>query len=241
MTARWVYTSLLALSLTQCSHHSSETASQDFQPAPNPVIHRTGYVLAYDGKTRHASWVYEELTANNLEGSIDRAGFDFMEDPLIPASLRAAKKDYKGSGFDRGHLSPAGNARSSSQAMKDTFYLSNISPQHPQLNRKYWVKLEKHVRDLTKVYAKVYVTTGPLFMPEEEKDGKRYVHYQVIGENNVAVPTHYFKVIRGEKEHVVETEAYIIPNRPIEQDPPLKTFAVSLEKVEKAAGLLFKK
>jgi endonuclease G len=103
------------------------------------------------------------------------------------------------------------------------------------------VKLEKHVRDLTKVYAKVYVTTGPLFMPEEEKDGKRYVHYQVIGENNVAVPTHYFKVIRGEKEHVVETEAYIIPNRPIEQDPPLKTFAVSLEKVEKAAGLLFKK
>ncbi len=243
-TATWICATFLAFSLTQCTSpiNSSKTAFEDsFQPSPNPVIHRTGYVLAYDGKTRHASWVYEELTEKNLEGSADRLGYDFMEDPLIPAHLRARKEDYKGSGFDRGHLSPAANARSSHETMKDTFYLSNISPQHPQLNRKYWLKLERHVRDLTKIYSKVYVTTGPLFMPKKGKDGKRYVRYEVIGENNVAVPTHYFKVIRGLKDYSVETEAYIIPNKPIEKDPPLETFAVSVEKVEKAAGLIFEK
>lgn len=231
--------------LTQCTQRQecrevAQSASV-FQPQPNPVIHRAGYVLAYDGKTRHASWVYEELIAENLEGSIDRANFDFMEDPLIPLPLRASKEDYKGSGFDRGHLSPAGNAKSSAEMMKDTFYLSNISPQHPQLNRKYWVKLEKYARDLTKIYPIVYVITGPLFMSKKAEDGKRYVKYQVIGENEVAVPTHYFKVIRGRRNQTIETEAYIIPNQPIEQDPPLKTFAVSLEKVERAAGIIFQK
>lgn len=242
---RFLFSLCLLSTLTQCTprqaHHTVAPSSMAFQPQPNPTIYRTGYILAYDGKTRHASWVYEELTAKNLEGSIDRVQFDFMEDPLIPPSLRASKEDYKGSGFDRGHLSPAGNAKSSAGMMKDTFYLSNITPQHPQLNRKYWLKLEKYVRDLTKIYPIVYVITGPLFMAKTAKDGKRYVKYQVIGENEVAVPTHYFKVIRGQRDQAVETEAYIIPNHPIEQDPPLKNFSVALEKVERAAGFIFQR
>lgn len=240
MKRSWIAISLLSLCLTRCTYEPAAVASKEFQPAPSPVIQRPGYVLAYEGRTRHASWVYEELTAESLKGETERTEFDFMEDPEIPAHLRASKSDYRGSGFDRGHLSPAANARSSHQTMKDTFYLSNISPQHPQLNRKYWVKLERHVREMTKSHAKVYVITGPLFIPEMDKDGKKYVRYQVIGENNVAVPTHYFKVIYGKKESDIVTEAYVIPNRPIENDPPLKKFAVTLDKVEKAAGLTFK-
>ncbi len=240
MTAKWIYTALLALSLTQCTYQPAAVASKDYQPDSSPVIHRTGYVLAYDGKTRNASWVYEELTADSLSGSTERSEYDFMEDPMVPPHLRASKSDYKGSGYDRGHLCPAANARSTPQAMKDTFYLSNISPQHPQLNRKYWLKLERHVREMTKSHSKVYVITGPLFIPEMDKDGKKYVRYQVIGENNVAVPTHYFKVIYGKTDRSIVTEAYVIPNRPIENDPPLKSFAVTLDKVEKAAGLTFK-
>jgi endonuclease G len=238
---RWICVSLLALFLTRCTWQPAAVASKEFEPAPSPMIHRTGYTLAYDGRTRHAGWVYEELTAESLKGEAKRAEFDFVEDPLLPAHLRATKSDYQGSGFDRGHLSPAGNAKSSPEMMKETFYLSNISPQHPQLNRKYWVKLETHVREMTKSHAKVCVITGPLFIPELNDDGKKYVRYQVIGENQVAVPTHYFKVIYGKTDNEVITEAYVIPNRLIENDPPLKTFSVALENVEKAAGLTFKK
>lgn len=243
---KFLVSAFLTFALTQCTWQPQplETVSyqqqSNFQPAPNPLIERSGYVLAYDGRTRHASWVYEELTASSLEGRAERTEFDFMEDPVIPPSMRAMKEDYKGSGFDRGHLRPAANAKSSVQDMKESFYLSNISPQHPQLNRKYWIKLEKHVRELTKTYTTVYVVTGPLFLPEKSSDGKKYVRYQVIGENNVAVPTHYFKVIRGKRGGTFKTEAYIVPNQPIEQNPPLEKFSVSLEKVERAAGIIFK-
>lgn len=212
-----------------------------FKPAAPLVIDHEGYTLAYDGRLRGASWVYEELTQASLKNTTDRSKFDFMEDPKIPSHLRSTKQDFAGSGYDRGHLRPAANGKASDSAMHDTFYLSNISPQHPQLNRHYWLKLEKHVRDLTTSFDTVYVITGPLFLSQKMDDGKRYVQYEVIGENEVAVPTHFFKVIHAKKGKTLQTEAYIIPNKPIKQETPLRSFSATLEKVEKVAGISFKK
>jgi endonuclease G len=211
-----------------------------FQPESNPTIHRLGYVLAYDGRIRGASWIFEKLTASSLANNkLDRSHLDFMEDPAIPRLLRSTNEDFKGSGFDRGHLCPAADIKSSVEGLKETFYLSNISPQNPQLNRKYWLKLEKYARELTKSYDTVYVTTGPLFLPKKGRNGKRYVHYEVIGSNDVAVPTHYFKVLQAKKKKTIHTQAFIIPNEPIPEDYPLENFAVTLQKVEKAAGIIF--
>ncbi len=224
------------LLLSQCNH----PVSDNHLPAPDPVIQRSGYILSYDGKTRNANWVYQELTPASLEGEASRDRCDFMQDPLIPASLRTTQEDYRGSGFDKGHLCPAADAKSSPQAMKETFYLSNVSPQHPLLNRKTWLKLEKYVRALAKSSDVVYVITGPLFLPHTKKDGKRYVKYQVIGKNDVAVPTHFFKVLQAKKGGNFQREAYIIPNQPQPQDYPLSHFAVTLDRVEQAAGIVFK-
>jgi endonuclease G len=209
-------------------------------PDSHPVIERIGFTLGYDGKIKSAGWVYEELTAASVQGDADRSHFTFMEDPLIPEPLRSTLNDYKNSGYDRGHLCPAANTRFSEEAMRETFYLSNISPQHPLLNRKYWVKLEKYIREKAKIYDRVLVVTGPLFLPTVEQDGKRYVKYQVIGDNDVAVPTHYFKVIRCLKAAQATTEAFIIPNAPVPLDAPLQNFAVTLDKVERVAGISFK-
>jgi endonuclease G, mitochondrial len=225
---------LVLLTLSQCN--SVSTAKTSHLPASDPVIHRRGYTLSYDGKTRNANWVYEELTSATLQGEASRAQCDFMQDPLIPSALRSTPEDYQGSGFDRGHLCPAADARSSKEALQETFYLSNISPQHPLLNRKYWLKLEKYVREVVKASDIVYVITGPLFLPTQKKDGKRYVRYEVIGKNDVAVPTHFFKVLQAKKGGRLATEAYIVPNQPIANDTPLEQFAVTLDKVERAAG-----
>lgn len=54
-----------------------------------------------------------------------------------------------------------------------------------------------------------------------------YVKYQVIGKNNVAVPTHFFKVVVMENEdNDFEMEAYVMPNRIIEEGTPLYVFQV---------------
>jgi endonuclease G len=221
---------------------SDQYASQNIvkgAPISSFHINRSGYSLAYDARNRNLIWVYEHLTANSLSGSTDRSHFDFKEDTSIPLHLRASPLDYRSQGFDCGHLAPAANHRSSSQAMADTFFMTNMCPQCPQLNRGYWCKLEKYVRDLTKSYKDVYVVTGPLYMPYTDVDGKRYIKYQVIGKNDVAVPSHFFKIITLEDQvgHI-ETQAYILPNENIPSSTTLDTFRTSVEKIEKVADLI---
>lgn len=149
--------------------------------------------------------------------------------------------DYKGSGFDRGHLAAAGNHKSHQLHCEQTFYLTNMAPQvGAGFNRDSWNRLEKHVRRLTKQYSNVYVCTGPLYLPKKDVDGKNYVKYQVIGTNHVAVPTHFFKVVVGETiDSKYDLEAYVMPNQKIDDETPLKLFQVPPESIERAAGLLF--
>lgn len=216
---------------TAAKNSTTPTVISDFR------IERGAYDLAYDGQHRQARWVYEYLTSDSVDGAADRGKCVFKEDPLIPVALQATNADYTGSGFDRGHLCPAGDARVSDKAMKETFFLSNISPQHPQFNRGYWLKLERHVRELAKKHGSIHVFTGGLYLPHQEADGRRYVKYQVIGANDVAVPTHYFKVVLSEDG--IPVEAYIMPNEAIATNIPLEKFTTTIEKIERAAGIVF--
>lgn len=90
---------------------------------------RESYVLCYDPRTRGALWVVEQLRPERLRGDGDRRACDFREDDSVHAYHRATNADYRGSGFDRGHLAAAANHRWSQKAMDDTFYLSNVAPQ----------------------------------------------------------------------------------------------------------------
>nr|XP_009683356.1 PREDICTED: endonuclease G, mitochondrial [Struthio camelus australis] len=139
-----------------------------------------------------------------------------------------------------GHLAAAANHKWSQKAMRDTFYLSNVAPQVPHLNQNAWNNLEKYCRSLARKNKNVYVCTGPLFLPRMEADGKMYVKYQVIGKNNVAVPTHFFKVLILEKESgEIELRSYVMPNSPVDENIPLERFLVPIESIERASGLLF--
>lgn len=216
-------------------------ADQSTYPKSSIQIKHSCYALDYDCRTKNAYWVYERITSESLNGNVDRKN-SFKEDPAIPELFRSSLNDYKGSGFDRGHLAPAANHKESQEAMADTFFLSNMSPQVPEFNRGYWSKLEKHVRDLTKNYSIVEVFTGPLYLPEVDENGLRWVKYQVIGKNDVAVPTHFFKVLvlensTGRKD----CRAFILPNMQINSKTPLNDFEVTVQKVEKLAGLIFPK
>ncbi|KAG7489289.1 endonuclease G, mitochondrial [Solea senegalensis] len=210
-------------------------------PSLANVKTRESYVISYDPRTRTASWVIEKLNPASLSGPSDRNCCEFKEDDSVHVFHRSTNQDYKGSGFDRGHLAAAANHKWSQKAMEDTFYLSNIAPQRPHLNQVTWNNLEKLCRSLTKRYLNVYVCTGPLYLPRQEADGKLYVRYQVIGQNHVSVPTHFFKVLILEQMdgRGVELRSYVLPNETIDEKVPLERFLVPIETIERASGLLF--
>lgn len=158
--------------------------------------------------------------------------------------FRAKLKDYFRSGYDRGHQVPAADAKWSQEAMDDTFLLSNMCPQVGDgFNRDYWAHFEDFCRRLTKHYPSVRIVTGPLYLPKREPDGKWRVSYEVIGQPpNVAVPTHFYKVIfaeDGQHGGKVALGAFVLPNAVIANNKPLQDFEVPVEIVERASGLEF--
>ncbi|EJT72572.1 mitochondrial nuclease [Gaeumannomyces tritici R3-111a-1] len=217
---------------------------------PGPVADlaaRQALVSSYDRRLRNPHWVAEHMTAASLaQRSGDRKNSAFVEDPAVPEQFRARLKDYFRSGFDRGHQVPAADCKWSQAAMDETFYLSNMCPQVGEgFNRDYWSHLEDFCRRLTARYPSVRVVTGPLYLPKrDEADGKWYVKYEMIGSPpNVAVPTHFYKVIFAEDGKGpggnVALGAFVLPNAPIPNDKPLVDFEVPLEAVERVSGLEF--
>jgi len=212
-------------------------------PGLDHIRSHSDYILSYDRRNRVAHWVFEHLTAESTRRAenVDRQKSAFEEDKSLHPYFRSTNSDYKYSGFDRGHMAAAGNHMADQRFMDDTFYLSNMAPQVGKgFNRDKWEHLERYVRKLVKVYRNVYCCTGPLYLPRMEADGKNYVKYQVIGQNNVAVPTHFFKIVVMENEtRDLELDAFVLPNEEIPDATPLDNFRVPPESVERAAGLLF--
>ncbi|KAH8805577.1 hypothetical protein F5884DRAFT_799875 [Xylogone sp. PMI_703] len=216
---------------------------------PGPVSDlatRPALVSSFDRRLRNPLWVAEHITPESLALSGgDRKGSAFLEDPAIPEKFRGKLKDYFRSGYDRGHQVPAADAKWSQEAMNDTFYLSNMCPQVGEgFNRDYWAHFEDFCRRLTTRYPSVRIVTGPLYLPRRDTtDGKWRVSYEVIGNPpNIAVPTHFYKVIFAEDGTVsgpVAIGAFVLPNAPIPNSKPITDFEVPVEAVERASGLEF--
>ena len=201
----------------------------------NPTLDYGNFTLTYDSKNRVPLWTHEHLTSKSIERKASRNQLYFSQDAQIYPLHRSSLKDYQKSGFDRGHMAPAANHQSSIEALKNTFYLTNICPQNASLNRGLWASLERSVRGYVTEEKEVDVITGPLFLPSQDGN-KRYIYYQLIGENDVAVPTHFFKLIVKDRE----TLAYIIPNQNISDKTPIENYRTSVEVLEKVSGLQFK-
>lgn len=109
---------------------SKSTAAMKYGfPSLANIKTRESYVTSYDPRNRTASWVIEQMSPETLYGQSDRKFCEFKEDESVHVYHRATNADYKGTGFDRGHLAAAANHKWSQKAMDDTFYLSNVAPQ----------------------------------------------------------------------------------------------------------------
>ncbi len=219
--------------ITPASEESGITADGEIQnlelPAPIPgeqIITHTGYTLSYNEEYELPSYVAYSLTRAEVLGGEERSD-SFKADPDVRTGS-ASLDDYKGSGYDRGHMAPAADFKWSEDAMSDTFYLSNMCPQEPSFNRGIWADLEAVVRTMAYENEKVYVVTGPVLT-----DGP----YETIGENEVAVPKQFYKVVLDYTDPDIKAIGFVLPNE--NSDKSLQSFAMTVDDVEEITGIDF--
>jgi endonuclease G len=182
------------------------------------------FCVGYSEEHEQAAWVAYFLTRPEISGSVERTD-DFRSDEAVLTGT-ATLSDYRGSGMDRGHLKPAADAKLDQEAMSETFYFCNMSPQYPNFNRNEWRFLEQQVRYWVKERDSLYVVTGPVF---ENSRGE-------IGTNEVTIPGYYYKIIYDVSEK--DLIAFLMPHWE-ENIIPYEARVRSVDLIEKMTGLDF--
>ena len=191
------------------------------------VIKHEGYTVSYNSDYCIANWVAYELTATEAKSKKTGRSNKFVSDPLVKGAT-AVNEDYTRTGYDRGHMAPAGDMKWSAKAMRESFYLSNICPQKPKLNRGIWKELEEQCRLWAMDNGSLLVVTGPVIT-----DGMKR-----LGKNRVAIPKSFYKVLCYHAGNGYKSIAFLFENRDY-KDGLLKSMAIPVDSVEKVTGIDF--
>jgi len=200
------------------------------------VLVKEHFVILHDNERRQPTWVAYHLTSADLEGQQPRTG-NFRADPALPVGQRAEPEDYSHTGYDRGHMAPAADFKRSYNAMSETFLLSNIAPQRPNLNQGTLERLESQVRSLAQTHGSVWVVTGALYLDSAEAPAEPR---NFIGPNRFPVPTHFYKVLLCEHpDGRHEMFAFVMSNALDVRRGQPSEYVATVDRVERLSGLDF--
>jgi endonuclease G len=204
-----------------------ENTNEYFLPTSttNQIVHHQNYSLSYSEEHEQAEWVAYELKESQLS-SVNHKRPYFEIDKAVKTGA-ANWRNYKKSGYDRGHLCPAGDRRFSKEAHDETFLTSNISPQNHAFNAGVWNRLEQKVRYWAKKNKGVFVITGGVL-----KNG-----LNSIGDENVSVPEQFYKVLLDNTKGEIKILAFLLPHE--DSKLPLYKFVVSVDTIESLTGIDF--
>ena len=220
-----VFTSLFVFAQKPVNLENVEIPGKIKGRTERVIVHK-GYTVSYNADWKIPNWVAYELTDVEVAGEEPRAK-KFVPDPMVPKYESATTDDYKNSGWDRGHMAPAADMKWHPQAMKESFYLSNVCPQNRNLNAGVWKDLEEQVRDLAAQKGSIYVVCGPIVSDD----------YQTIGVNKVVIPSAFFKVLLQEENGQIHTSGFIYEN--VAGRRPMSTYAMTVDEVEEITGIDF--
>lgn len=186
-------------------------------------------------------WVAYYLTPSCFDGDVKSKDFKFRKyDKEIPPGKRSTDDDYKYSDRNRGHMAPAADFKSSKEAMKSTFILSNASPQYPDFNNGIWKRLEEQIRDMVSEKGQAWIIVGNLFLDIDSLIIQPQSWIGHTDELNVPVPTHLFKTILTEDENEeVYMYAFLIPNERQRINDPTEDYRISINHLEEITGYDF--
>jgi endonuclease G len=205
---------------------SIASSAQELLPTSTSgqIVKHTYYTLSYCEKDEQPEWVYYELTSEMVRGRQPRSD-DYRPDFQI-STISAQLEDYRGSGFDRGHLCPAGDMKLNPTSMSESFYLSNMSPQDKDFNAGIWNTLEDRVRKWALTFERIYVVTGGVLTSNKGK----------IGSNGVSIPKYFYKVIYDPR-WPGKMIAFLVPNENSEK--ALQNYIVTVDSLENLTGIDF--
>ena len=188
------------------------------------VKYGDAFQVHFNGERGIANCAAYELVINELNGTAEREN-EFLQDAGVKGCPNP--QDYAGSGWDRGHLVPAGDLKWNGETMRQSFLMTNICPMAKALNEGGWAKLEEKVREWTRRDSALLVFTGPVV---SETDS-------TLANGRITVPSAYYKVIMAPCVHPRRAIAFIYPNG--YSGGRLQQYAVSIDEVERRTGLDF--
>ncbi|MFN4146272.1 MAG: DNA/RNA non-specific endonuclease [Runella sp.] len=191
------------------------------------IVRHRRFTLRYREQYEQADWVAYILSGEEAAAYLPRENNKFMPDPLVKTGS-ALPSDYTRSGYDRGHLAPAGDFNLSPSDKQDTFFMSNISPQTPDFNRGIWNELEKRFRQWAQRDGELYVVTGPVLKPNLPTIGRA---------NQVAVPEMYYKIALCLTDKNPRMIGFLMKNEFSNEN--LRNFVVSVDEIERLTGIDF--
>lgn len=184
-----------------------------------------GMNISFNQRLHIPNWAAWELTRNETSGEVPRWN-KFMADESVAGS--ADPYDYNYTGYDRGHMAPAGDMKWDSTAMKQTFYMTNICPQAKSLNTGAWKRLEEKCRVWADADSAIIVICGPV--PTDSLT-------EFLGDSRVAVPKRFFKVILSPFANPPRAIGFVMPNAKVRGG--LQEAAMSVDEVERITGYDF--
>ena len=193
---------------------------------PEQIIEHIGYTVSYNPTWLEPNWVAYELTTAETGGEQERSNH-FKPDPLVEGDP-VETSDYSKSGYDRGHMAPAADMKWSEQAMRESFYMTNICPQLHNLNAGDWKDLEEMARSWAQQYGNIYIACGPIVEAEYPTIGKTHT---------IAVPAAFYKVFLRQTNNGWTSIGFIMPNKA--GNRPLMTYMLTVDEVEEQTGLDF--
>lgn len=195
---------------------------------PGQLLMNDAYASNFNRETLLPNWVAWRLTADHASGSVQRKSASFTPDDRIDEAHRVTTYDYMRSGYDRGHMCPAGDNKWSQTAMEQCFLMTNICPQDHGLNVGDWNEMENQCRRWAKEYGEIYIVCGPILYKGR--------HKRIGKVNKVTVPEAFFKVVlclKGEPKGI----GFVYRNE--DGDRPKGDYVNSIDQVERITGFDF--
>lgn len=194
------------------------------------IIQHSAYTVSLNTKENIPHWVSWYLDRKRLAENVSRKGVNFKPDPNIDEDKAVVTQDYSRSGYDRGHMCPAGDCRWNHRAMRESFYTTNICPQNPKLNGGDWHELEQSCRRWGHK-ERTYIVCGPILY-------KKPVYGYIGKFHKIRVPEAFFKVVlTGLESGKPKAIGYIFKNT--EGNLPLSKYVNSVDQVERITGFDF--